>query len=705
VSSIDIFGSSSDGYSALLGTLLNIGVAIQDGVAGATAPVASQAGHFDVVAPAPVSLAAVPLQVGNWDIPPPAPIYFNTGVTALLQGSVAPTSYPADHSPVVELTLVHDTGASATDRITNDASVLVHASDDGHFVRLTAQLDANIGWRSQDILPLLDADGSFVLDRAALSGLAGRFGFKDGSHDLTVSATDDHGHTTRTSLHFVLDGKIDGGASVGLDWSSDTGYRGDGRTETAVVGLIGRAEAFATVEVGGIEETADARGNFVIADLMLEVGQHDYAVHVTDVAGNTNTTTLTLTRLENSVVHWNDIVLDAIKSMSTAPMYASRLLAMESVAVYDVVQAVEAQFSNAHLAAFARYGANQEAAIAQAAYDVLTSVYASDTGPYHGSAALRASLSASLAQSLGEVPDGFGEWRGVALGHRIAQQVLAERANDGWNGVVNPATEIGSAPGEWRPTGPGFANPLAPQWGDVAPWMINSADQFLPPPPPALDSAQYALDYDHTMLLGGANSQALGYRTADQTEIALFWADGGGTYTPPGHWNAVAGEIATAEGRTTGEIAALYAKLNMAMADAAIVCWNAKFTYDFWRPVTAIQLGDTDGNAATVADPNWTPLIATPPFPEYTSGHSTFSGAAATILTAEFGSSYSFTTGTPSTDPSIAGVTRSFSSFWAAANEAGESRILGGIHFETANVEGLACGAQIGNWVLQNFGS
>lgn len=237
----------------------------------------------------------------------------------------------------------------------------------------------------------------------------------------------------------------------------------------------------------------------------------------------------------------------------------------------------------------------------------------------------------------------------------------------------------------------------------MQPWLIQSADQFLPPP--AIDSTEYATAYEEARTLGGADSETLGLRTADQTQIALFWADGAGTFTPPGHWNQIASEAASSAGRTTAEIAALMARLNIALADAAITCWNAKYTFDYWRPVTAINLGTTDGNVSTTGDAAWTPLISTPPFPEYTSGHSTFSGATATVLTAEFGDNYAFTTGTPSTMPDLIGVTRSFTSFWDAAREAGQSRIYGGIHFQPANQEGLLCGQQVGNWVLSQFGA
>ena len=600
----------------------------------------------------------------------------------------------------VDLALAHDTGASASDRLTNDASVTGTLHVNGNVRSFEIALD-NPARRFVDARAYLDADGSFDLDHTVLQSLAGARGLVDGQHTLYVRAMGQDGRSTIAKLGFDLDTHGPQAGFAVLDRGSDTGYAGDGRTETAIIDLTGRAEARSTVSIGGIETIADRNGKFAIDDLHLALGTHGYAMTVTDKAGNTTTSMLTLTRLENSVIHWNDVALQAIQSSSTAPMYATRLLAMESVAMFDVVEAL-ADIRDDGRSPFK--GPNQEAAIAQAAHDILMSLYGSDSGPYKGSAALRASFDAALASSLQEIPDGFAEQRGIALGHRIALQILAERAGDGWNAVVDPYSEIGTDPGEWRPTPSGFANPLAPQWGDVQPWSITSSSQFLPPPPPALDSDAYTAAYNETMSVGAANSEALGLRTADQTQIAKFWADGGGTVTPPGHWNHIAAEAASAQGRTTAEIVGLFARLNVAMADAAITCWEAKYTFDYWRPVTAIRLGDSDGNAMTTGDATWTPLIVTPPFPEYTSGHSTFSGAAATILTAEFGASYGFTTGTTSTDPRLAGVTRSFGSFWDAAREAGQSRIYGGIHFQAANQEGLACGEQIGNWVLSRFG-
>jgi hypothetical protein len=214
-----------------------------------------------------------------------------------------------------------------------------------------------------------------------------------------------------------------------------------------------------------------------------------------------------------------------------------------------------------------------------------------------------------------------------------------------------------------------YALPLLPQWATVRPFALTSPDQFRPAAPPALDSQQYADALNEVKAKGAATGST---RTADETAIAKFWADGAGTATPPGHWNAIAAQLAQAQGNSLSANARLFAQLNVALADAAIACWDAKFFYDEWRPVTAIRAADTGGNGQTQPDAAWTPLLPTPPFPSYVSGHSTFSGAAQIVLDSFFGATTAFTATTEA--PNIAA--RSYSSFRQAAEEAGQSRIL-----------------------------
>ncbi|MGE5757187.1 MAG: vanadium-dependent haloperoxidase [Planctomycetaceae bacterium] len=289
---------------------------------------------------------------------------------------------------------------------------------------------------------------------------------------------------------------------------------------------------------------------------------------------------------------------------------------------------------------------------------------------------------AELAVSLAAIRRGPGRNQGIALGESVANQILAWRSHDGSNVKINYTPGIAS--GLWRPTPPGFAPALDPQWGQVTPFALASGSQFRPGPPPALTSPEYAAALDQAERLGASDSTT---RTADQTQIALFWADGAGTETPPGHWNTIAERVALERHDSLAKDARIFALLDITLADAAIACWDAKYTYDLWRPAAAIR---------TTADPGWTPLLVTPPFPSYFSGHSTFSAAATAVLSGIYGPNTAFTT----TSDALPGVTRSFPSFQAAAEEAGMSRIYGGIHYQFDNQAGLAVGRQIGRYIL-----
>ncbi len=286
----------------------------------------------------------------------------------------------------------------------------------------------------------------------------------------------------------------------------------------------------------------------------------------------------------------------------------------------------------------------------------------------------------------------------TALGRDIADAIIALRENDGYRDFVDYVA--GNSVGQWQPTAPMFDVAMLPQWADVRPFAMTSPDQFRPAGPPALTSTEYATAFDEVRRFGeGVGSD----RTTDQTNIARFWADGPGTYTPPGHWNLIAANVAEQQGNSLAANSRLFAQLNVALADAAIVAWDAKYTYEFWRPITAIQNADLDGNAATTADETWQPFLITPPFPEYVSGHSTFSGAASQVLTSIFGNNVSFTSDSPGFLVNGQPVQRTFSNFQAAANEAGQSRIYGGIHFQFANQDGLAAGRELADYVLHRF--
>jgi len=385
------------------------------------------------------------------------------------------------------------------------------------------------------------------------------------------------------------------------------------------------------------------------------------------------------------VTDWNSVALTAIKADRTSPPKVSRGLAMLHVAIYDACNGIGQNGQPYFVGGKAPGVASKSAAIAAAARKVLINLYP----------AQQAAFESAYRRSLAGLTDGLPRRVGISWGESVAERILYLRGNDGSATVVSYSPAGGA--GNWVPTPPAFAPALLPNWPMVTPFAMASGAQFRPPPPPSLDSAQWASDFNLTKELGRSDSAT---RTVEQTEIARFWADGAGTVTPPGHWNVIARDIGQQRGNTLEENARLFALLNIAEADAAIIAWDCKYAFNFWRPVSAIHNADTDDNPDTLSDPTWSPFLVTPNFPEYISGHSTFSGAAAAVLAVFYGSDdIPFTTGSED----LPGVVRSFNSFSQAAEEAGMSRIYGGIHFMSANLNGLASGAGLGGYVAKNF--
>jgi hypothetical protein len=377
------------------------------------------------------------------------------------------------------------------------------------------------------------------------------------------------------------------------------------------------------------------------------------------------------------VMEWNSAALDAIRDGHAPPPIASRSLAIVHVSIYDAVNGIARTHEPYLVQSAVAASASREAAASAAAHGALINLFP----------AAAFSFDTLHAAILAAIPDGPQKIAGILWGEFVANEILAARATDGSDAIVPPPA--GSGPGVWVPTPPAFAPYLLPQWGFVAPFAMNSSSQFRPPGSPSLDSEQYAADYKEVRELGAAVGST---RTEEQTEIALFWADGVGTETPPGHWNSIAQSIAVAQGNTLEENARLFALLNISMADAAISCWDAKYAFHFWRPVTAINFAEPNLN--------WASFIVTPPFPDYVSGHSTFSGAAATVLASFYDTDdLPFTTGSDF----LPGVYRSFSTCLAAADEAAMSRLYGGIHFRSANEDGLQAGISIGEWAATHY--
>jgi len=377
------------------------------------------------------------------------------------------------------------------------------------------------------------------------------------------------------------------------------------------------------------------------------------------------------------VTEWNNAALDAIRNGHTPPPSASRSLAILHASIYDAVNGIARTHEPYLVQSAVPASASREAATSTAAHGALVSLFP----------AAAPSFDALHAAILAAIPDGPQKTAGIVWGEFVANQILVARANDDSDAIVPPPG--GSGPGVWVPTPPAFLPYLLPQWGFVAPFGMSSSSQFRPPGPPSLDSERYAADYNEVKELGAAVGST---RTEDQTQIALFWDDAAGTETPPGHWNSIAQIIGAAQGNTLEENARLFALLNIAMADAAICAWDAKYTFHFWRPVTAIAFAEPELN--------WASFIVTPPFPDYVSGHSTFSGAAATVLALFYGTEdLPFTIGSDF----LPGVYRSFPTCLDAAEEAAVSRLYGGIHFRSANEDGLQAGINIGEWAATHY--
>jgi PAP2 superfamily len=391
----------------------------------------------------------------------------------------------------------------------------------------------------------------------------------------------------------------------------------------------------------------------------------------------------------DEVTDWNRIMFQAALHATpapTSPLVMSRNAAIVEAAVYDAVNGIQRRYTPLHVQPAAAPGASIRAAAVQAAYATLVRLYSSQ----------QSTLDQQRATSLAAISSGAAAAnsvsiaRGIAWGQFVADAIWTWRSNDGFTPPPPPFLG-GSAVGQWRPTPPGFLSGAGPQFAYMTPWVILSPAQFRPLGPPALDSPRYTSDFLETKSMGSISSSV---RSADQTLAAQFWAASTASY----YWDTVAVSLGAERHNTLSENARLLALLNVAMADAAIACWEAKYHYVFWRPVTAIPLADTDGNSDTIADPAWTPLLVTPNHPEYPSGHSTVSGAAAAVLADYFGEATSF-----SVDSDVmTGVVRSFPNFSAALSEIKDARVFAGIHYRSACDDGQMVGIAAAQYVMSN---
>ena len=350
-----------------------------------------------------------------------------------------------------------------------------------------------------------------------------------------------------------------------------------------------------------------------------------------------------------AIVAWNAQSLAVTLAEPLNPPLEGRNIAIESAAVYDAVISIIPRFEPYAVRVRVRRPASVAAAADAAAHAVMTALYPDQ----------QASLDAFEATQLAAIPDGPAKSSGQAAGEAAAAAILALRAND-HSGDTVPYTP-GTAPGRWRPTPPAFKPALDPGWGNVTPFVLRSGSQYRPGPPPFLTSAAYTRDFNEIKAIGSATSTT---RTPEETTIAHLW-----TVTGTQLWNQAVQQAAVTRGLGPAVTARDFAMLDLAGADTFIASWDAKYTYNQWRPVTAIQLADTDGNPATAADPTWTPLLTTPNFPDYLSGHATYAGAAETVLSALLGShsgSFTFTN-------HANGLTWAYTSFADAATQVANS--------------------------------
>jgi hypothetical protein len=329
-----------------------------------------------------------------------------------------------------------------------------------------------------------------------------------------------------------------------------------------------------------------------------------------------------------------------------------------------------------------------DAAIATAAHTVIATFWGQAANPQVYGSAYRTSLA--------EIPDGKAKDDGIAFGKKVADAIIALRMQSGWNKPIEGAF-TSTEPGLWRETPPGFRPPVLPHWRYVKPYVMTSPEQFRAPPPPAFDSKEAAEEMAEIVRIGARDNSE---RTEYQTLAAPFWSDDLGSATPPGHWNVIAQDLARRNKLSTFETARLFALLNLACADAGISSWDSKFHYNTWRPETALRdpnIETVNPHAARHAE--FIPLMASPAFPSYTSGHSTFSSAGSRIVERFFGTDdIEFTT----TSDGLPGAVRTFKKLSECRDEIGMSRLWGGIHVMSDNIEGQKCGIAIADYVFAN---
>jgi PAP2 superfamily len=388
----------------------------------------------------------------------------------------------------------------------------------------------------------------------------------------------------------------------------------------------------------------------------------------------------------DEVIQWNKTLLTIVRTPGAQPatVHPTRSFAIMHAAIYDAVNAIDAT----HKPYFVRIGrvlphASQEAAVAAAAHETLLTLYP----------AFQSTLDQQYDQSLAQITDGAEKTAGIDVGRAVALATLTLRSDDGSAAAPIPFV-FGNAPGDYQSTPPNFPpQPVFTHWSLVTPFALERAKQFRLGPPPALTSAEYTAVFNEVKSLGIANSTTA---TADQALIGRFWNGAIQNY-----WNEITQTAVQAHHLTTAQSARVFALLNLTLADEVIAFYDTKYTYNFWRPVTAIRAAAADGNPDTTADPNWLPQAGkTAADPAYPGAHATISAGGAFVLKALFGDKpYQLNV----TSEVLPGVVRSFDSFAAVEKEASLSRIYAGQHFRSDENGGETLGSAVANFVVNNF--
>jgi len=384
----------------------------------------------------------------------------------------------------------------------------------------------------------------------------------------------------------------------------------------------------------------------------------------------------------NAVTYWYDVGAATVNQPASAtgtpeerlPLLTSDMATL-LVAIYDAVIAIDASRQPFHATATtATGGASMDAAAAAAAYRILSSLYPSRSATYQ----------APYDAFVGAIADSDAKSRGLAIGDEVGRAIAAWRANDGRSTVLPPFVP-GTLPGEFRGSNP--VNRLAPY---LRPYAMLSTAQFRADPPPALDSQEYAADVNETQAKGGTTSAI---RTPVQLEVARFWTENPGLYQVRNFRQFTMSRPSLADN------ARLSAQLWVSVNEAGNGCFESKYHYLRWRPLSAINLADTDNNLATVADPSWTPVVPTPNHPEYPAAHTCADGAVAETLSSFYGTKKVHF----AINSTVTGTTHQFASTDDFVNEVGEARIFGGMHFRTSVVRGGVLGRKAAQWVNQHY--